>query len=194
MTARTASLPAPFFDMAMSVLFVFIAMFFLMTFDIPKPATGAVTPKAEFLIELAWDDGSRDDIDLYARGPDGQVVFFGNRKTPLMFLDVDNVGRGNAVKQPDGTWKEVVSRRETVTIRAIQAGEYQLNVHAYRKNEPAPAKAVVTVTKINPYRVVTRAEVELTAEGEEKSVATFTVGADGEVTDVYLIPVKMVGR
>ena len=75
MTARaSAELPAPFFDFAMSVLFVFMALFVLSTMDTPRPAAGVLTPKAEFLVEMTWDNGSASDVDLYAKGPDGKVI------------------------------------------------------------------------------------------------------------------------
>lgn len=192
MTSRaTHGLPAPFFDLAMGVVFVFMALFMLSTFDTPRPSAGAITPKAEFMFELTWEDGSADDIDLYVRGPDGKVVYFAKRETALMSLDRDNVGRNNTVEMPDGTKQEIADRRETVTVRSLVPGEYTINAHAYRKNDAGPTKAKLTVTKINPFRVVTVAEAIIDTERQETTMATMRVSADGSA-EAYLVPVRMV--
>lgn len=184
-------LPAPFFDFAMSVLFVFVAFFMLSTMDTPKPAAGVVTPKAEFLVELTWNDGSSDDVDLYARGPDGKVVYFRNRTTGLMFLDHDNIGSNNTVESAEGGKVAIKDRRETVTIRAVAPGEYLFNAHAYRL--ASPNKLRLQVTKLNPYRVVTVAEANFDTAGQEQNLVAMTVNGAGEVTSVYTVPVKLVG-
>ncbi|MEZ0212397.1 MAG: hypothetical protein ACAH27_05535 [Xanthobacteraceae bacterium] len=180
----------------MGVVFVFMAMFMLSTFDVPRPVgLGIVTPKAEFLVELTWQDGSPDDIDLYGRGPDGAIIYFGRRDTASMFLDIDNRGKSNAVPQPGGGSKDIPDRREIMTIRAIVPGEYVFNAHFYSKDSlPGDvARLRMTVTKINPYRVVTVAEATFDTEGEEKTMVNFKVDAAGEIGEVYLAPVKMVG-
>ncbi|CAN7597272.1 hypothetical protein [Bosea sp. LjRoot237] len=184
MTARaSAELPAPFFDFAMSVLFVFVALFMLSTMDTPRPPqAGVLTPKAEFLIELTWDDGSASDVDLYARGPDGKVVYFGSRRTEVMFLDQDNTGNGNG---------GVADRREIVTVRAIEPGDYKFNVHAYRLSGPVSVK--LRVLKLNPYAVVAERTVTLDTQGQERTLAAMTVRADGSV-EAFEANVKMVGK
>lgn len=191
--SRSADLPAPFFDFAMSVLFVFVALFMLSTMTEPQPPqAGIITPKAEFLIELTWDDGSRDDVDLYARGPDGKVVFFGRRDSSLMFLDRDNVGSNNTVESAAGPL-ELRDRKEVVTVRAVVPGEYTFNGHMFRKNSPAPVKLKLQVIKLNPFRVVAAAETTFDTQGQEQNLVAMSVGPAGDVTAVYTVPVKMVG-
>lgn len=184
MTARTSpDLPAPFFDFAMSVLMVFVALFVLATFDTPRPPqAGVLTPKAEFLVEMTWDDGSASDVDLYAKGPDGKIVFFGSRKTEVMFLDTDNTGNGNG---------SVVDRREIVTVRAIEPGSYFFNIHAYRLAVPVSVK--LRVLKLNPYSVVSERSYAFDTQGQERTLAAMNVRADGSA-EVFEQQTRMVGK
>lgn len=183
MTAsRSAELPAPFFDFAMSVLFVFMALFVISTMDTPKPSAGVLTPKAEFLADLTWDDGSSSDVDLYARGPDGKVVFFGSRRTETMFLDNDNVGSGNGAIQ---------DRREIVTVRAVVPGNYSFNAHCYRCTGTANVK--LRVIKLNPYSVVSERAVTFDTQGQERTLGAMVVRADGSA-EAYETQVRMVGK
>lgn len=184
MTARaSAELPAPFFDFAMSVLFVFMALFVMSTMDTPRPPqAGALTPKAEFLVELTWDDGSSSDIDLYAKGPDGKIVFFGSRKTEVMFLDNDNTGTANG---------DIKDRREIVTVRAVVPGNYSFNIHAYRLAGPVSVK--LRVLKLNPYSVVSERAVTFDTQGQERTLAAMVVRSDGSA-EPYEAQTRMVGK
>lgn len=182
MTDRSAELPAPFFDFAMSVLFVFMALFVMSTMDTPKPAAGVLTPKAEFLVELTWDDGSSSDIDLYAKGPGGKIVFFGSRKTEVMFLDNDNTGTANG---------DIKDRREIVTVRAVAPGNYIFGAHAYRLASPVSVK--LRVLKLNPYSVVREATYTFDTQGQERTLAAMVVRSDGSA-EVFEANVKMVGK
>ena len=196
--ARPApGIPAPFLDMAMGLIFVFLAVILISTMDEPKKAiVEAPVPKAEFLVALNWDDESRDDVDLYVRSPDKNVVFFSRRQTPLMFLDADNLGMNNNIDMPDGSVSAVPTRREVVTIRAIMPGEYVVNAHFYKKNSPPGTLThlVMTVTKLNPFAEVTRAQAVFDTQGQEQTLANFTVEPDGKVTSVFLAPVSLVGN
>ncbi len=171
-----------FLDMAMTVVCVLLAMMLISVFDTPKPAAGALTPKAEFLVEMTWDDGSASDVDLYARGPDGKIVFFGSRKTEVMFLDTDNTGSSNGL---------INDRREIVTVRAIEPGTYTFNIHAYRLAGPVNVK--LRVIKLNPYGVVREASYAFDTQGQERTLAAMNVRADGSA-EVFEQQTRMVGK
>lgn len=171
-----------FLDMAMTVVCVLLAMMLISVFSEPKPAAGVLTPKAEFLVEMTWDDGSASDVDLYAKGPDGKIVFFGSRKTEVMFLDTDNTGTGNG---------SVADRREVVTVRAIEPGRYEFNAHAYRIAGPVNVK--LRVLKLNPYSVVSERAVTFDTQGQERTLAAMTVRADGSA-ETYEAQTRMVGK
>lgn len=180
--------PAAFLDMAWTVVCVLFALVLISVVQKKTPpAPGQVTPKAEFLVQLDWDDNSPHDVDLYVRGPDGKLVFFLRRDAGYMFLDRDNVGRNNSVSLPDGGEAQIPSRREIVTIRSIVPGDYIVNAHVYAEHGTThlPIHARLTVTKLNPYRLVTQVERVLTEVGEEQTLTNFTVGRSGEVTVFY---------
>lgn len=179
--ARDGLSPA-FLDMAMTVVCVLLAMMLISVFSDPKPAAGVLTPKAEFLVEMTWDDESASDVDLYARGPDGKVVFFGSRKTEVMFLDTDNTGSGNGA---------VADRREVVTVRAIEPGSYEFNVHAYRLAGPVNVK--LRVLKLNPYGVVRESAITFDTQGQERTLVAMNVRADGSA-EPYEAQTRMVGK
>lgn len=190
-------IPAPFLDMAMGVIFVFLAVIMISTVEEPKKATTeAPIPKAEFLVTLEWDDGSQDDIDLYLRDPSGAVTYFSNRQTALAFLDADNLGvSGNSVSMPDGSSVSVFTRREVITIRAIVPGEYVANAHFYKRHgADKPNHLKLTIVKINPFSEITRATAVFDTQGQEQTLANFTVAPDGSVSSVFLAPVQLVGK
>lgn len=189
--------PAPFLDMAFAVIFVFLAVIMISTVEEPKKAAvESIPPKAEFLVTLSWDDDSQDDIDLYVRGPDGKVVYFSNRQTALLFLDADNLGKGNTLGMPDGTVVTVPTRREVVTIRAVVPGTYDVNTHFYRKySMPGYVNHLqVVIVKLNPFSEITRATAVFDTQGQEQTLANFTVAPDGSVSSVFLAPVQLVGK
>lgn len=188
--AREGLSPA-FLDMSMTIVCVLLAMLLISVFqDTQPPQAGAITPKAEFLVEMTWDDGSADDIDLYARGPDGKVVFFGNRTTGLMFLDRDNLGSNNTVESGAGKL-ELADRRETVTIRTAAPGSYVFNAFAHRARGKNTAR--LRVIKLNPYSVVAVAEATLDQQGQERTLVAMVVRSDGSA-EPYAAQVKMVGK
>lgn len=190
------SLPTPFFDLAFGIIFACLAVIVVMEAGRPKKAEEAGIPtKAEFSVSMNWDDGSPDDMDLYVRGPTGEIVFFGKVRNGYMTLDQDNMGRNNTVMQADGSTIESKSRQETTTIRAIVPGEYTVNAHLYRKGS-APEyvnHVTVKVTKLNPFSAVTQATKEFTEQGQEQTFANFIVGSDGRVDSVYVSPTQLVG-
>ncbi|WP_089177231.1 hypothetical protein [Bosea sp. AS-1] len=179
--AREGLSPA-FLDMAMTVVCVLLAMMLISVFGDPKPAAGVLTPKAEFLVEMTWDDGSASDVDLYAKGPDGKIVFFGSRKTEVMFLDTDNTGTGNGA---------INDRREVVTVRAVAPGTYTFNVHAYRLASPVTVR--MRVLKLNPYSVIKESAVTFDTQGQERTLAAMNVRADGSA-EVFEQQTRMVGK
>ncbi len=200
MRRKPSGLPVAFGDTVLNTALAFIALFVLAVLLIaPKKveAEGKVTPKAEFLIVLDWPSGSLSDIDLHVKGPDGKVVFFGNRETALMFLDRDQLGAvNNTVVMPDGEQKSVNDRREIITIRTVMPGEIIVNAHYYsqRSGDVAPVPVKLTVTKLNPFKIITVAEAVLEEKGQEITLANFVLDEAGRVTSVYVVPTQMVGR
>lgn len=183
-----------FTDLLFNALLGFVVMFILSYLLInPIARTGAVDPKAEFLITLAWPDGRRDDADLYVEDPAGNLVWFREREAGLMHLDRDDLGQRNDVVEVGGQKVQNPLNQETVSIRGILPGEYVVNVHLYRAVEEGPLPATIKVEKLNPtVEVVFYGAVELARQGDERTAVRFSVRADGSIGGVDRLPKSIV--
>lgn len=181
-----------FIDFGLTLAVICLTLVVLAVFTPPKKDnTPPITPKAEFLITLSWNDGSDDDLDLYVRGPDGTIVFFKNKSAPYMFLDHDDTSQNDIINQ-----QKIPSRIEVVSVRAIVPGDYTVNTHCYHKgSSPATVDhAHVRVLKLNPFSIVKEVDEDFTATGQEKTMVNFTVEPDGSVSQVYRDQVHLVGQ
>lgn len=184
-------IPVGFLDFALNLVCILLVLFVISNQEPPKKDNAPpIQPKAEFLITMTWDDNSQDDIDLYVRGPDGQIVFFKSKAAAYMFLDHDDTSLNDHV---DG--KDIPSRVEIVTVRAIVPGQYTVNAHVYEKRSGPDDRAHVKfrVLKLNPFSIVREGQTEFDARGEEKTLVNFDVAPDGSVSAVYVSPVKIIG-
>jgi len=95
-----------------------------------------VETKAEYVITAEWSILDTDpDVDLWAMPPGGLPVFYRNRQVGLTFLDQDCLGKSNSTAvQADGTTVALNVCKETITLRGIVAGRYDLalNLYSYR--------------------------------------------------------------
>src|SRR5918995_519718 len=95
---RSSPIGVGFTDLLFNALLGFVVMFVLAYLMInPIARSGAVDPKAEFLITLTWPDGRKEDVDLYIEDPAGNLVWFREREAGLMHLDRDDLGLRNDV-------------------------------------------------------------------------------------------------
>lgn len=183
-----------FTDLLFNALLGFVVMFVLAFLLInPIAKSGAIDPKAEFLITLTWPDGRREDVDLYVEDPAGNLVWFRAREAGLMHLDRDDLGRSNDVIVVDG--QEVLNplNQEVVSVRGILPGEYVVNVHLYRAIGSQGVPATVKVEKLNPrVEVVFYGAVELLRQGDEQTAVRFSVAPDGRAHDVNRLPKALV--
>jgi hypothetical protein len=157
-----------FTDLLFNALLGFVVMFVLAFLLInPIAKSGAIDPKAEFLITLAWPDGRREDVDLYVLDPAGYLVWFRAREAGLMHLDRDDLGQSNDTLEVAGRQIANPLNQEVVSIRGLLPGEYVVNVHLYRDHERQTVPATVKVEKLNPtVQLVYYGEVELAATGD----------------------------
>lgn len=183
-----------FTDLLFNALLGFVLMFVLAFLLInPVARSGAVDPKAEFLITLAWPDGRLDDVDLYVEDPTGNLVWFRRREAGLMHLDRDDLGEAGDVLEVDGLSIRNPLNQEVVTIRGILPGEYVVNVHLYRAREEQMVPATVKIEKLNPkVEVVFYGTSELFRQGDERTLARFTIRSDGRVHGVNRLPKAVV--
>lgn len=174
-----------FTDLLFNALLGFVVMFVLAFLMInPVAKTGAVDPKAEFLITLSWPDGREEDVDLYVEDPRGQLVWFRAREAGLMHLDRDDLGERGDVIEVGGQRIANPLNQEIVAIRGILPGEYVVNLHLYRgAGEPVPA--TIKVEKLNPeVKVVFYGNLVLVEQGDERTACRFAIGVDGRVQSV----------
>ncbi len=191
---RHSQIGVAFTDLLFNALLGFVVMFMLAFLLInPIAKSGAIDPKAEFLITLSWPDGRPEDVDLYVEDPTGALVWFRNREAGLMHLDRDDLGLRNDVVEIAGRLIVNPINQETVSIRGILPGEYVVNVHLYRAESDQPVPATVKIEKLNPaVQLLFAGAVTLTVQGDERTAARFSIGADGRVLDVNRLPKRLV--
>ena len=167
------------FNALLGFAFMFVAAFSLMA----DPTDGGnIESNAEILITVRWEDRHPDDVDTLVEDPQGNLVWYQNRDTGLMHLDRDDRGLFQDRIVLDGVEVSNPINQETVTVRALQPGEYVVNVLHYQANYPDPLPVTITVEKLNPeVQLVYYGTRELTGVGDEQTAVRFTIGADGRV-------------
>lgn len=180
------------FNALLGFAFMFVAAFTL----ISDPSnTGKIDAKAEVLITVRWADRHPDDVDTLVEGPRGQLVWYHNRDSGLMHLDRDDRGLFADRIVFDGEEVSNPINQETVTIRALQPGEYVVNLLHYQSNYSEPLPVTVKVEKLNPtVSLVYYGTRQLTGMGDEQTAVRFTIGADGEVAGTSELPKSLLTR
>lgn len=114
-----------------------------------KRAGGNVV--GEICCRLAWNN--YDDLDLHMLQPDGELVFFGNKRGRHGQLDVDMNAGGGQTRTP-------VENIFYPRIKGMPEGKYKLKVNQYNRREGAQRTytvevdilgSIVTFEGINPF-------------------------------------------
>jgi hypothetical protein len=180
------------FNALLGFAFMFVSAFTLIS-DPSK--TGKIDSKAEVLITVMWADRHPDDVDTLVEGPRGQLVWYHNRDSGLMHLDRDDRGLFADRIVLDGREVSNPINQETVTVRALQPGEYVVNLLHYQSNYSEPLPVTVKVEKLNPtVSLVYYGTRQLTGMGDEQTAVRFTIGADGEVAATSELPKPLLTR
>ena len=185
-----------FTDVLFNVLLGFALMFIASLVLMQDPNDeGKTDPKAEILITIRWPDGHPDDVDTLVEGPRGDLLWYNNRDTALMHLDRDDRGLFADRVVLDGVIVSNPINQETVTLRALQSGEYVVNLLHYKSNYPDPLPVDVKVEKLNPeVSLVFYGRLNLEGSGDEQTALRFTIGAGGEVVGTNELPKKLLIR
>ena len=123
-------------------------------------------------------------MDTLVEGPGGKVVWYHNRDSGLMHLDRDDRGLLADRIMLDGTEVSNPINQETVTVRALQTGEYVVNLLHYQANYTKPLPVTVKVEKLNPQvLLVYYGTRNLTGTGDEQTAVRFQIDAEGNVID-----------
>lgn len=173
---------------------LFILLLALLILMMPKQPvqTSPIDEKAEFLVELTWDDEAVSDIDLWFRGPDGAVVYYSNKQAGLWSLDRDDLGdRNDTQTNPDGTVTVIKVNREVLTMRGWVPGRYTVNVFSFSFRDEAPITATVRLVRLNPFVEEFERQLVFETKGQELTVASFTLDDEGRVSDLSYEPVVL---
>lgn len=173
---------------------LFILLLALLVLTIPKVPEGKPAPEqpAVFLLETTWNDTSCSDIDTWLRTPRGKKVWYANKQSGIHSLDRDDLGcRSDSVTRPDGTTKTLHVNHEAITFRGWETGRYTVNLFVFYWNDDAPISATVRLVRLTPYQVVYENQVELSQKGQEVTLFSWDIDADGQVSGISQDPVKL---
>ncbi len=184
----------PFTDLLFNALLTFTFLFLIALLLLNPPAkTGIIDPKAEFLITVSWPDGSPNDIDVWAAGPDNKKVWYKRSEHGFMHLDRDDRGLENDTQTING--REIVNplNQEVLTLRGRSPGEYIINVHYFKAENDAEVPVTVYLAEVNPrMKVLYYETMTMTNEGDETTALRFTINAKGAVTDINQLQKSLV--
>jgi hypothetical protein len=174
------------FNALLGFAFMFVTAFALIN---DADQSGAIESKAEVLITVRWPDEHPDDIDTLVEDPQGHLLWYRNRDTGLMHLDRDDRGALADRASVAGVELGTPINQETVTLRALQPGEYIVNVFHFKAHYADPVPVSVKVEKLNPsVQLVHYDTVMLKGMGDEKTAVRFTIGAEGAITGTSTLP------
>ena len=171
-------------------LVIFVLLLLAVQMVNPKAKKADVELKAEYLITLSWDETAKDDIDIFVKPPQGNVVFYGAKDGKLISLGRDDLGHNrDTITLPNGEEITVEDNWEHVTIRKAIPGQYSVNLFLYKQRSDS-VEATVKLEQLNPYKVVYTRKITLEEANQEETALNFTI-EDGKVTaiDTLFTPV-----
>ena len=185
-----------FTDLLFNSLLGFAFMFAIAFMLISDPSDGGkIDSKAEILISVRWPDKHPDDVDAIVESPQGGLVWYHNRDTGLMHLDRDDRGIFADKMNVNGATISNPINQETITIRALQSGEYVVNLLHYQANYDKPLTVDVKVEKLNPeVELVYYGSHELKGIGDEKTAVRFSVDSKKNISDVNQIQKRLLTK
>jgi hypothetical protein len=187
----------PFYDMLFNMLIAFVFCFIIALLAMNPKAlkAGDIPSKAEYIINVTWPDNNPNDIDTWVQDPRGELLWFRQRESGLMYLDRDDRGDANDALVINGQRIQSPFRQEVVTLRGIVPGEYTVNVQYYQSKNGQPVDVTVNVIKVNPRaEVVFYGQVKLARQGDEATAVRFTLQADGRVTQINTLAKSLVQK
>jgi len=185
-----------FTDLLFNSLLGFAFMFAIAFMLISDPSEGGkIESKAEILISIRWPDQHPDDVDAIVESPGGDLVWYHNRDTGLMHLDRDDRGLFADRMNVDGAVISNLINQETVTIRALQPGEYVVNLLHYQANYDEPLTVDVKVEKLNPeVELIYYGSHELDGVGDEETAVRFSVDSQKNISNVNQMPKRLLTK
>ena len=176
-----------FLDLLFNTLICFAAFFAIaLIFMAQKKDPADVSLSSYIMIIATWPGNYNDDIDLYVRGPTGEIVFFRKKNNKLMHLDRDDVGNREDIDSEDPP-----VNREIVMIRKKSPGDYVVNAHTYTKYSDVPLPVMVKIIKISPRFIIHEKVTMFDSSNEEKTICRFTVSQTGKIKDIHYTKIDL---
>ena len=177
----------PFTDLLFNILLAFTFLFFItILFINPITKFGNVNMKAEYIITVDWNDSLPDDIDLWVKDPNGEIVSYLKKDAGWLHLDRDDQGIINDKVTIDGKETIYPINREVVTLRGIIPGNYVVNLYMYDNKSMKPVNAKITIEKVNPtLKLVFFDNVVLKDKDTELTVVKFRLDSTGNFSHIY---------
>ena len=184
-----------FVDLLFNLLVGFTSLFIIAFLMInPVSQTGQTTPPVKMFVEIEWDKELAQDIDLFVRGPNGDVVYYANKDGGYVVLQRDDLGSTNDTYILNGERIVIKRNYEIANFSDLPAGEYVIGVFYFsRLGDPIDVKT--TVRSISPHRLVYEGTAEALTPRTERTLLSFVIDKDGKVTDLNTeVQVPITGR
>jgi hypothetical protein len=189
------------FNLVIGFVFLFVTAFLLIN---PIAKKGDVIKKAEYLIVIEWDNFRNDDVDLWVKDPQGNIVSFIAKAAGVMNLEKDDLGYSNDVleKRRNGDTALILLNREVVTLRGTVPGEYEVMAHVYARKitltkgaegetlyrNDGEGSITAQLIKINPYVELHTVKKPYIDEGQQISLFRFTVKENNDFVGISNAP------
>jgi len=178
------------------VMILLISFLFIIVFmKVEKKDDAKIKTKAEFVINVEWDEKSDDDVDTWLRDPQGNLVFYKDKEVGIMHIDRDDRGMVNDYVYVRSERVYTKTNQELTTIRGFIEGEWILNLHYYRRGQPIkPVNVHVTITKLNPEaKIILNKKLVLDNYWQEVTIARFEMTSSGKILTIEEdLPYEMV--
>ena len=173
------------------ILLCCITLFFILTLiDIKKKNEG-IEHKAEFVITLTWNEEDKNDMDLWLKDPQGNIIYYKDKESPAMYLDRDDLGHQNDAITINGVTRIIKINQEIISIRAIVPGRWIVAVHFFKRKdknpEGTPVPVEIQMNKLNPkITIIFKENKTMNSTWQESTVAIFDMLPDGTIKNLEL--------
>ncbi len=139
--------------------------------------TNATEP-GNVIVEIHWPQELDADVDLWVKAPGDMPIGYSNKGSALVNLLRDDLGHFNDLTE---------SNYEVTYSRGIVAGEWTVNLHAFRMDpgQPPPyaIRTVVSVMRpeFNRPKQILEKVTDLTRLGQERTVFRFKLSEEGKL-------------
>jgi hypothetical protein len=172
MKRGTRALGMDIFSLLFLSVGIVLAVVILLINDPKKQDNEAPDPQGTLIVQIYWPE-YHCDVDLWVRGPDNVSVGYSNKGAAVFNLLRDDLGLTSDLSGVN---------EEVAVSRGLPNGQYIINVHLFQKKAgilPIPVKLVVGLKMHGGfYQQLFVVDTELTAEGQERTMARFVVRND----------------